>query len=294
MQVLITGGGFLASHLLNQLLTMPSTEARSLTRAQCDLAGDRAKLLARLNDFRPALILHLAGRIHGAESELFRDNDLATAVLLDAVRQQCPEARVVLASTTAVYGCSGSAENPLSEDHTVIPRGDYARSKHAAERHAHAHTQAGGWIVIARISNPVGPGMSPELLCGTLARQLVDIERALTKPALFLRDLSPRRDFLPVRDCVAALWHLAQFGTAGQTYNVANGASTSAAEIVQIFLALAKVKPIEVHSASPAGERSPLKDQWVSHTRLRALGWEPRESVQGAISALLEAERGRI
>ena len=291
MRILITGGGgFLAGHLLAQLQTIPGIEARSLTRAECDLSGDKERLFSVLRAFQPARVFHLAGRINGSESELFRDNQLATRNLLEAVQLLAPAARVVLSSTAAVYGCGGSAEAPLSEDQSVAPRGHYAISKYACEQEAGMYARAGSWVVTARISNPVGPNMGSALLCGTLARQIVGIERGQS-PILFLRDLSPQRDFISAGDCVRALWQVAEYGTSGAIYNVASGITTSVGRIVDTYLALAHVRPIEVQCSSRGNERSSVQEQWISNARLLALGWRASETLRQAISDQLEAER---
>jgi len=295
MRVLITGGGgFLAGHLLAQVRATGGVEVRSLSRADCDLSRDKEKLSAALRSFQPDRIFHLAGRINGAESELFRDNQLVTRNLLESATRVSPAPRMVFGSTTAVYGCGGSAAAPLSEDEAATPRGHYACSKYAAEQEAVAYARSGGWITIARMSNPVGANISHALLCGTLARQIVEIERG-KPPILTLRDLTPKRDFISARDCARALWHLAEVGSAGAIYNVAAGNSISIAEIVEIFLDLARVRRIGVKT-SPRDkdeERSSLREQWVSNARLLSLGWKPEETMRQAIGDLLDAERKR-
>jgi len=291
MRVLITGGGgFLSGHLFSHLQTIAGVEVRSLRRAGCDLSKDKEQLFSVLRGFQPATVFHLAGRISGSESELDRDNRLATANLLEAVRHATPATRIVLGSTTAVYRDGGTAAAPLKEDQAVVPRGFYASSKYAAEQQAHHHVEAGGWVVSARMSNPVGANMGAVLLCGTLARQIVEIERG-TARVLTLGDLTPKRDFISAHDCVSALWHLAKHGERGAIYNVADGSSISISEIVEIYLRLARVRPIEVRVLPAEGERSSVKEQWVSSAKLLALGWKPRETLQDAIRDQLDAER---
>ncbi len=295
MRVLITGGsGFLAGHLLAlaQLQATAGVEVRSLARLECDLSRDKERLSSVLRSFQPDRIFHLAGRINGSESELFRDNQVATGNLLQAAGRVAPAARIVLGSTAAVYGRGGTATAPLSEDQIATPRGDYACSKYAAEEDAAVYAQAGVWLVTARMSNPVGANMSPALLCGTLARQIVEIERG-KPPILTLRDLTPKRDFISAHDCARALWHLAEFGTQGAIYNVASGDSVSITEMVNLYLDLAHVRSIEVKSHPANEERSSLHEQWVSNARLRALGWKSDETLRQAISDQLDVERKR-
>lgn len=293
MRVLITGGGgFLAGHLFAQLQTTANVEVRTVSRAECDLSRDKGRLSSVLRSFQPDRIFHLAGRINGSESELFYDNQVATGNLLQAACRLLPAARIVLGSTTAVYGRGGTAAMPLSENQPANPRGDYARSKYDAEKDAAAYAQAGAWLVTARMSNPVGANMSTALLCGTLAQQIVEIERGKA-PILSVRDLTPKRDFISARDCVRALWHLAEFGTQGAIYNVASGDSISITEMVSLYLDLARVRLIEVNSCPTDDERSSLREQWLSNARLRALGWKSEDTLRQAVSDQLDAERKR-
>jgi GDP-4-dehydro-6-deoxy-D-mannose reductase len=291
MRVLITGGGgFLAGHLSTHLSSLNGIELRNLRRADCDLATDRQQLTAVLSGFRPETVFHLAGRISGAESELDHDNRVATVNLLDAVRQECPAARILFGSTTGVYADGGTSAYPLSESDSTKPHGAYAVTKYACEQAARFHAEAGGSIVIARMTNPVGSNMASRLLCGTLAKQIVEIERGMAS-AVTLRDLKSKRDFISARDCVRALWDLAQFGESGAVYNVASGISTSIENIVDIYFGLARVHPIEVRVVPAEGERSSVREQWISNAKLLALGWRPRETVREAIRGQLEAER---
>ena len=134
--------------------------------------------------------------------------------------------------------------------------------------------------------------MDSRLLCGTLAQQIVEIERG-KEPIVTLRDLKPRRDFIAAHDCARALCHLAEFGERGAIYNVASGISTSIAEIVEIYLSLARIRPIEVRVFAVEGERSSVQEQWVSNAKLLALGWRAQETMREAICGQLDAERAR-
>jgi len=291
MRVLITGGGgFLAGHLSAYLLTIAGLEVRTLRRTECDLSCEKERLIATLSSFQPDRVFHLAGRIRGLESELDRDNRLASVNVLESVRQEAPAARVVLGSSAAVYGEGGTAAAPVTESQAPIPGSTYAISKYAAELEARTYAKAGLWIAIARMSNPIGPNMNVALLPGTLARQIVEIERG-KPPVLTLRDLKPKRDFLSVRDCVRALWCISEAGTPGAVYNVASGVSTAVADLVALYLNLARVRPIEVRSIAAAGERSPVQEQWMSNASLQTLGWRHRETLLDAVRDQLDAER---
>jgi len=293
MRILITGGGgFLAGHVSAHLQTIAGIEVRSLRRAECDLARDKEKLSMALQSFQPEAIVHLAGRIGGSESELDRDNRCATVNLLESVRRNLSTSKIVIGSTTAVYRDSGTPAAPLTEAQPADPRGPYAASKCAAEQEVASYSAGGGCVVTARISNPVGSNMNAALLCGTLGKQIVEIERG-KRPIITLRDLTPKRDFISARDCAVALWRLIEVGRPGAIYNVASGISISIAEIVNMYLRSARIHPIDVNVLPVEGERSSVKEQWISNAELLALGWKPQETLQDAVSSQLDAERAR-
>jgi len=291
MDVLITGGhGFLGRHVVARVgADAPDVRVHAPDRRACELTADG--LPALLRAVRPAWILHLAGRLTGAEHELRRDNEAAAGRLFEAARACRPLPRIVLASSAAVYGRAGSREQPVDECLAPAPRGLYAETKFAAEGHAARYAAAGGEVVVARLSNPVGPGMGDHLLCGTIARQLVAIERGRQAPVLELRDLSPVRDFLHVADAAEAVRHLARHGTKGETYNVGSGRSVAVRDVVDLFLKLARVSPIEVRSTRTDAARSPLQEQWLDVGKLRATGWAPAGDFERAAADLLDAVR---
>lgn len=291
MSLLVTGaGGFLGRHLVEHLkVVAPAAEIRAPRRAEVDLAGDGWPAL--LAAAAPSVIFHVAGRLIGTDDELRRDNEQTAARLFAALADATPAPRVVLASSAAVYGAPGSREHPIAETREPKPRGLYAETKRAAERHAERFAARGGRVVVARISNPVGPGMGDHLLCGTVARQVVAIERGRQNPAIALGDLSPLRDFVHASDVAAALWTLAEKGVAGEAYNVAAGYSTPVREAVECFLDAARVRPIEVRTVDRGALRSALQEQWLDIEKLRALGWEPRHDLRDAVADLLAAER---
>jgi GDP-4-dehydro-6-deoxy-D-mannose reductase len=237
------------------------------------------------------VILHLAGRLTGSEDEIRRDNEGAARGLFAAAQACDSRPRIVLASSAAVYGVGGSREKPIDEDVPPAPRGLYAETKLEGELAARPYMDAGGEAIIARITNPVGPGMGDHLLCGTVARQIVAIERGAQPPLLQLRDLSPWRDFIHVADVAEGLWRLATKGEPGEIYNVAAGTCVQVREVVDAFLERARVRSIEVKSTVASNQRSPLHEQWLSRDKLSGLGWNPTRSVARAVEDLLEAQR---
>jgi GDP-4-dehydro-6-deoxy-D-mannose reductase len=151
----------------------------------------------------------------------------------------------------------------------------------AAARGCHA--------VITRSFNHTGPGHDPRFALASFARQLAAVRAGEAEPVLRVGNLEARRDYLDVRDVIAAYRLLLERGTPGEAYNVASGVARSMRELVETMIDVSgtgarlevdpeRVRPVDV----PLLQGDPAK--------LRALGWEPRIPIRRTLSDLLEAE----
>ena len=293
MRLLVTGGsGFLGRHLLDHFRTTRHPMPRFARRGEpeVDLAGDGWPALLAAS--APAVIFHVAGRLIGTDDELRRDNERTAARLFEYTRRG--EARAARGPGELRGGLRRRRQSRAPDRRDLRPQaaGSLRRDSSARRSSMPRDTRPAAGASVARISNPVGPGMGDHLLCGTVARQVVAIERGSQDPVMTLGDLSPLRDFVHVDDVAAALWTLAQKGADGEAYNVAAGRSTPVREAVQHFLDAARVRPIDVRTVDRGAIRSALPEQWLDTGKLRALGWEPHHDLRGAVADLLAAERG--
>jgi UDP-glucuronate 4-epimerase len=173
-----------------------------------DLARlDLDELLAQVD-----AVVHLAA-LPGVRSAhdpatLWRENVL----LCEQVARAAGRAgkRMVLASSSSVYGNSGRLPTP--EEAPLTPLGPYAATKVAAE---HACRRAGAEVVIARLFTVFGPGQRPDM---ALARWTDALDRGQALEWHVhgggARELTHVDD--AARGLAAALVH----GRAGEAYNV--------------------------------------------------------------------------
>jgi UDP-glucose 4-epimerase len=177
--VMITGGlGFLGSNLAHRLAGL-GAELTIVDNFQPDhganwrnLHGIEDKAKVYLRDIRNTsameqlvkennIIFHIAGQTSHTDSmkNPFPDIDIncrGNAVLLEAVRKNNPAARIVYASTRAVYGAPVSV--PVSESTLPCPVDIYGADKLAAEHYHLIYHRAHGIPVVAlRFSNGYGP-----------------------------------------------------------------------------------------------------------------------------------------
>lgn len=295
MHVLITGiGGFIGPRLARNLLEHghrvsgtwlentppPNVEGADLYHA--DLM-DRNSLDRVFEAAKPDAVVHLAGLSSVGDSwnrpgEYFQVNVLGTENLLEAAG----DCRIVFASSAEVYGPVPAEEQPIHEERLPDPRSPYALTKAAAERLALARG-----AVVARSFNLVGPGQAPGFVLPSFAGQLSAISRG-EQTALKVGNLTARRDFVHVEDGAEAFRVLVESGRPGRIYNIAGGQALSVAEVLDRLCAVAGLKPpVEEDPERMRPVDVPLL--LGDNGGLRKLGWEPRRTLDDALSDLWAA-----
>jgi GDP-4-dehydro-6-deoxy-D-mannose reductase len=290
LRVLITGAaGFAGAWLARECLAAGdevlglSREGRlsepRATGVAVDLR-DAGAVRVAVRAARPEVVYHLAALSSvGASWEHPADTlgeNVATSVnVLEALRHEAPEARVVWASSCQVYGEPDQV--PVDEDAPLRPENPYAVSKTAGDLLAGVYAEAHGIdLVRARPFNHAGPGQRDGFIVSSLARQAAQARMSgAGRIDIVTGNPDARRDYTDVRDVVNAYRVLAGAGVGG-VFNVSSGRSVSAAELVRLLAEV--IAPIEVsHTVDPARVRAhEVMDLAGSHERLTAAtGWRP-------------------
>ncbi|HEY1428224.1 MAG TPA: GDP-mannose 4,6-dehydratase [Candidatus Tumulicola sp.] len=214
---------------------------------------DAASVSAAIDLARPDTVFHLAAQTFVPESfaspvGTYRTNIVGTANVAAAVREYAKNGsmpRIVFTSSAEVYGVRPASDMPLRETDAPAPATPYAASKLGAEAILLAEARAFGLdVVIARAFNHIGPGQNERFVVPSFAKQLASIARG-APPQLLVGNLGAVRDFLDVRDVVAAYLALARDGSRGEIYNVCSGAGLSVRDVLRELIAIARV-PVEV------------------------------------------------
>jgi GDP-4-dehydro-6-deoxy-D-mannose reductase len=280
-RVLVTGpDGFVGRHLRVEL-----------GEAFVPFEGDVLDAVALAGAVRGAdAVVHLAAESSVATSweDAFRSwrvNVNGTVNVLEAVRAERPEARVLLASTCEVYG--NAARIPTPEDEPVRPVSPYATSKAAAEL---ACSVSGLDVVVARAANHEGPGRDERFAVGSWTRQLARLE-AEGGGKLLIGDLSAERDILDVRDVCRAYRLLLDPSVPAGIYNISSGEIVSMAEVVDLLVGLALV-PVEVERDERRIRLAEIRSLAGDPSRLRAAtGWRPEIPLEQTLADTLAAAR---
>src|SRR5262245_57395909 len=246
MHALITGAsGFIGRRLAAGLHAV-GWSVTSLTRhagpgpswfAMGPLPWDRSRLDAILERTRPDVVFHLLGAQPSlATDQQFAVNLNAAIDLVSALERQEGLARIIFAGSAAEYGPAEESELPLREDRACKPVGPYGSSKLAQTRFALSKAPDLP-VVVARIFNPVGPGMGRPLALGDFASQLADSDGRCA--VLRVGNLDVFRDFIDVGDVIGILINLATDPRAtGRIFNVCSGRAMLLKDIVANMIAL--------------------------------------------------------
>jgi len=301
-RVLITGatgfvGGYLVAHLAEAhpdwqitgtTRHAPTSDARFVP---CDLRDTSATvvLVART---KPEMIVHLAGQSNVPASlkdpeTTLANNILGTLHLLDACRAHAPDARLLVVSSSEVYGPTPPEAQPLREDRPLRPANPYAVSKAAQEMLALQYAHSYGLdVVVARPFNHIGPGQMGDFAVSSFARQVAEVEGG-ERRAIAVGKLDAARDFTDVRDVVRAYSLLLERGDRGGIYNIGRGTAVTVGDVLDMLCRLARVAiTIERDSARMRPSDAPVMMADTSLLR-QTTGWQPEISLERSLDDTL-------
>jgi len=185
----------------------------------------------------PEAIIHLAGGSCvglsiAAPAEDFHRSVVTTGDLIEWVRLCAPDARVVMASSAAVYGANHSSN--ISESAVCVPFSPYGYHKRMAELILESYALNFGIKVgVVRLFSVYGPELRKQLLwdiCKQLASGVSEL--------ILGGDGSELRDWLHVEDATQVL--LLALKNASDDFFIVNGGTGNATSVRQITEGLCK------------------------------------------------------
>jgi GDP-4-dehydro-6-deoxy-D-mannose reductase len=240
---LVSGGaGFVGRHLLEHLKAQ-ALQPVAPAKEELDFC-DRDAVRKLIADIAPTAVFHLAAFSSPSLSwqrpaEAMLRNVEMTLNVLEGVRQEAPDATVVLIGSGQEYG--DLDELPATEDMPLRPDNPYAVSKASGDMLGHQYAEGYGMRVVRmRPFNHAGPRQSEEYVISSIARQIAEAETDGREECV-LRTGNPNsaRDFTDVRDVVRAYVFAASLERGA--FNVCRGRATSVSELIEMATACAKV-----------------------------------------------------
>jgi GDP-4-dehydro-6-deoxy-D-mannose reductase len=242
---------------------------------------------------KPEVVVHMAAQaFNGTSWELenytHQCNFNSTLHLLQACREFVSEAKVLLACSSAEYGCVDPSDGALKEDRPLKPVTPYGVSKMATEALGFQYfSNYGTQVYLPRMFIHVGTGHPPATAIQNFARQIALIQLGKLEPVIEVGRLDTARDFIDVRDGVAAMGLLLDRGQPGIPVNICNQEAWKIGDVLELLCELGGVKPRIIASEKfmrSSDEVLLLGDA----SRIRSLGWTRTYSMRQTLEAVLQ------
>jgi GDP-4-dehydro-6-deoxy-D-mannose reductase len=263
---------------------------------RCDV-GDAAQVRDVVAAARPDAIVILSGLASPPEADrrpaqAYRVHVAGTVNVLETVAELRRPVRVLMVTSSEIYGRAGIERSPLTEDAPLEPTSIYAASKAAADLAAEVFARARGLDVVrVRPFNHTGPGQRVDFVCPDFARQVADIAGGRRAPVIEVGNLDVRRDFSDVRDVVRGYADALVHGHAGEAYNLCAGQPMAVRSILDDLCAIAGVSP-EIRTARERYRPAEVPAYWGSAAKAEAaLGWRPEIPWRRTLEDLLSWAR---
>ena len=227
MRILVTGaGGFLGGAIRRRLAERGDLEV--LAAARADLA-DEASAAAALAVAKPDVVVHAAGRTHGAAEALQADNVVATETLARAIVSAASNCGLILLGSAAQYGRS-ITWTPWRESEPGAPLDAYGASKLAAESLAHAAMER---VTALRIFNVIAPEPTGGQVFSSFLRKAVAAMAGPPPRCIELGPVTAVRDFIDVADVLTAVERVIGRDVWGEPINVCSGTGRTVRSLLE-------------------------------------------------------------
>jgi GDP-4-dehydro-6-deoxy-D-mannose reductase len=316
-RALITGiTGFVGSHLAELLLkegveVFGTVRWRSKTD-NIEHIKDKIKLVeADLRDSysiqkavdtsEPDYVFHLAAQSFvptswHAPQETIMTNIVGTLNLLEAVRKSKSDPIIQTAGSSEEYGLVYPHEIPIKESNPLRPLSPYGVSKVGQDKLTiQYHMSYGLKTMVTRAFNHTGPRRGEVFVCSDFSKQVAEIEKGKREPAMYVGNLSAKRDFTDVRDTVKAYWLGMNSGKLGEVYNISSGSSVSMQFVLDKIVSLSTHKGIEVKNDPKKMRPSDVEILEGDYSKFsQQTGWKPEIPFDTTLQDLLHYWRNRV
>jgi len=294
-KLLVTGlSGFVGSALAAYLKAGCATGVELCEVTEIHDLLDPASLRRMVDRWQPDWIIHLAAQSHVADSwndpaATLQVNVVGTGNLLKVLEDTGFAGRLLYVSSADVYGQVPTEDMPVTEAREPAPRSPYGASKVTAEVLCRQWARTRSLdVVIARPFNHAGPGQRTDFALPGFAREIAAIKLGLQPPRIATGNLDVTRDYLDVRDVIAAYLALLSSGLRGEVYNICSGRECHLRETLEQMLAIAGVRAdivVDPARLRPAEQRR----MRGNHDKItQRTGWQPAIPLHDTLSQLIE------
>lgn len=313
MKVLVLGGtGMVGSHFMKKFREMGalvygvarnSASSRILaiqdeSIIRCDIL-ERDALMRIMKEIEPDFIVHMAAQAFNGDSwnleyVTHQTNYIGTLNVLYCAHEVVPDAKILLACSSAEYGNIEKKDCPLIEERLLKPHTPYGVSKAGTENLGRQYALNYGMrIFLPRMFIHVGTGHPPATAIQNFARQLALIKAGRMEPEIHVGNLSTYRDYIDVRDGVNAMCLLMEKGNCGEPYNICNGEVYQIQDILDMLIDISGVKVTII----PDEKLFRVADEPVllgDNTKIKKLGYIRKYSMRQTLEEVFSDWESRI
>lgn len=273
-------------------------ELPGLRCVELDLARP-GTIVRSVGDLRPSRIFHLGGvssvaRSWGDPAGTIQVNTQGTLALLDAVRRESPDSRLVFAGSGDCYDHEAARETGITVSTPLRCTNPYSISKAAAIQFVQSYrAEFGLHASVAVLMNHTSPRRPLPFVERMIVHDAVRVARGEAR-ALTIGSLDTRRDWSWAEDIVEGIAMLGESARPGD-YIFASGRARTTGDWVRLVFGRLGVEPagrvIEDAGQKHSGDR-PHTFGNIEATR-EALGWSPKTSFEAMVERMVEAELAR-
>lgn len=325
-RALITGiTGMVGSHLAEYLLINTDWDIHGMCRWRSPLDNIQS-LVPRINDknrvylhyadlrdtisiqdmvkkVRPDYVFHLAAQSYPRTSfesptDTLNTNVEGTVRVLEALRENTPEAIIHVCASSEVFGRVSQENLPIDEECAFHPASPYAISKVGTDLVGRFYAEAYDMMVMTtRMFTHTGPRRGDVFAESTFAKQIAMIEKGYIEPVVKVGNLDSLRTIADVRDAVRAYYMLVTINPIpGEYYNIGGDFSLSIRDLLKTLISYSTLQDeirIEVDPDRlrpiDADLQVPNIDKFTKHT-----GWRPEISYEKTMHDLLNYWREKV
>jgi GDP-4-dehydro-6-deoxy-D-mannose reductase len=306
-RIIITGqNGFVGQNYLKILkelspdsevygISRKFSEAENFISIKCDLV-DKQQVKSVISEISPDYIFHFAGIAHEKDwNNLFKSNVISTLSLLESVFElNSINPKIIIIGSAAEYGNISPELLPVAEKVMPNPITPYGASMCCRTNIALAFKNMGCDIIIGRVFNITGPGVSEKSPVGSFAKQIAEIEKRKKYPVIYTGNLNSGRDFIDITDVARAFYHLALKSKKGGIYNICSGESHTIAQILDTFLKLSSAH-IKVVTDPALIREKDIPLMFGNNQKIRdEIGWKPEIGLKESMKETINFYRNRV
>lgn len=307
---LITGfSGFVSRHFLEYLdkhhegasvfgldIQEPDFDLQEFKQITCQFRMinllDAEAVNQILVECKPDYILHLASYSSVAFSweqpvTAFVNNLNIFLNLVDQIRLLGLKCKILSVGSSEEYGKVDTAQLPLREDGRVNPISPYAVARVSQEQLSAVYSAGYGLdIVMTRSFNHIGPGQLDKFVIPSFVKKILTAN-ASGENHIDVGDVSLIRDFVDVRDVVAAYYQLLMKGRKGEIYNICSGNGITLKEMLLLIMKQIGCD-MEIRTIDALVRPSDNEVIIGSNEKIKKeLGWSPVISIEESLDDII-------